>query len=325
MPGWVDGQGGDGASKAFSEQRTVIYGIKGTKGIWGSLGFHTGMNVALIGILISITTGMDGKLLLTEGFPVTTPKEVIGMKGVQDFPFHEMALESFVPVFEGGFPVRYDSKLMGIDRDGRLMRYMISVNSLLDSGDYKFIFGAAGYAPRFRLKKDGKEVIDTVVNLRILMPGVVDSFNIPEEGLRIKAEMFPDHYVENGAHKTKGRFPFNPALFVEIEKAGKMIGRGFLIKGQKVDVENYSLEFVELKNWMELIVSRDAGVPVITIGFIMISLGLLARFILNEKHLWVIMNEKDTGTAVGIGGRTRYFPAIFDEELKRLAEELKGR
>lgn len=310
-----------GWSLLLSEgEKTVIYGKKGGKGIWGSLGFHLGMNVVLVGILISITTGMDGNLRLTEGFPVSTPNDIQGMKGVQDFPFREVMLESFVPVVEGRFPIRYDSHIAGVGRDGRLNKYTIGVNSLLKLGDYKFIFTKGGYAPRFRLKRDGKEIVDTVVNLLILMPGVVDSFYIPEEGITIKAEMFPDHYVENGTHKTRGKFPFNPALFVEIEKGGKMVGRGFLIKGQKVDVENYSLEFVELKNWVELMVSRDAGVPVITIGFIMIAAGLCMRFILNDKRVWIIIDEN--GSEAKLGGKARFFPALFEEELKRLTEEI---
>lgn len=303
------------------EQKTVIYGVKGENGIWGSLGFHIGMNAALVGIFISIATGMDGKLMLTEGFPATTPKEVRGMEDAASFPFTELMLESFEPVFEGGFPVRYDSHLLGIGRDGRPARYKIGVNNLLKLGDDKFIFSTAGFAPRFRLKKDGKEVADAITNLLISMPGVVDYVGIPEEGIGMKVEIFPDHYVENGDHKTKGKFPFNPALFVEVEKFGKVIGRGFLTKGQTVDMENYSLEFVELRNWMELVVSRDAGVPVIMTGFIIIVLGLCMRFILNDKRFWIIISDNDS--KLEIGGKARFFPALFEEELKRLAEDVE--
>lgn len=309
-------------------ERAIIYAKKGEKGIWGSISFHIGMDVALIGILVSATTGIDGKLRLTEKFPVDMPEEIQGVResDVPNFPLSEIMLEEFKPVFEGGFPVRYDGKLKGVGRDGGLRRYDIGVNRLLRLEDYKFIFTKAGFAPRFVLvKKDGSIVTDAVVNLNISMPGVVDSFRVIEEGMSVKVEMFPDYYQENGVHKTKGKFPFNPVVFVEVDKDGKVIGRGFIPMGKRVSFDEYTLEFAELKHWMELIVSRDMGVPIITAGFILIAVGLCFRFVLNEKHLWIIMNKSDNGLQVDVGGRARFFPAMFEDEMKGWADDLRSK
>lgn len=310
------------------DERTNIYARKGKGGVWGSLGFHAGMDIVLVGILISVITGIDGKIALTEGFPVSTPKDINWTKkaNVGDFPLSELMLEKLDVVFEGGYPVKYNSRMKGVGRDGRLKSYIVGVNKPLNLNDYSVIFNKASFAPRFLLKKkDGELITDAVVNLLISMPGVVDSFDIPEKGLNIKAELFPDYYKENGEHKTRGRFPMNPVLFVEITKAGKMIGRGFIAKGQRVEFDGYSLEFTELRHWLELIISKDVGVPVIIIGFVAIILGLLVRFLLNDRHLWIIMKETDNGLLLEVGGRARFFPAMFDEELKKLAEEIRVR
>lgn len=309
--------------RVLTSEGAIIYAGKGVNGLWGSIGFHLGMEVVLVGVLISVAAGIDGKVMFTEGFPVITPKDIRWSfeKKLLEFPFSEMVLESFVPVFKKGFPVEYNSKVAAVGLDGRLWKYEIGVNRLLKVNDYKFIFSKAGYAPRFVLKK-GDASTEAVVNLKISMPGDIDSFAIPEEGLSFKVEIFPDYYQENGVHKTRGKFSFNPVLFVEIEKDGKVIGRGFIPKGKKVNFNSYSLEFSELKHWMELMVSKDEGVPVIAAGFFMIALGLCVRFILNEKKLWIIMNETGVEPRIELGGRARFFPAMFEEELKMLTEEI---
>lgn len=303
----------------------VLYARKGDRGIWGSLGFHLGMDVALIGILVSVATGIEGRVMLTEGFPVEMPKEALGLKGedVMDFPFKEMVLETFTPVFENGFPVLYESKVLASDRRGGVKRYTLGANLPLDIERYKFIFTKAGYSPRFRLSKKDDLPIDAVANLLISMPGEIDYFDIKGTGFSLKAEMFPDYYDEDGVPKTKGNIPLNPVLFVEVERWGKVVGRGFLHKGKVVSFGDYTLEFVELRHWVELIVSRDLGIPVIIAGFILIAGGLCVRFLLNERHLWLIMDTTEDLLMLKVGGRARYFPSLFEEELRRLAEEIE--
>lgn len=303
----------------------VLYGRKGERGIWGSIGFHFGMDVALIGILVSAATGLDGRVMLTEGFPVDMPKDIKGVRktDVPDFPLREMTLESFTPVFEEGFPVLYESKLVAVDRYERLKSYTLGVNRPLDLEGYKFIFTKAGYSPRFRLSKKDGFSIDTVANLLISMPGEIDYFDIQGSGIRMRVEMFPDFYEEDGVPKTRGKVPVNPVLFVEMERGGKMLGRGFLHKGKAVSFDDYTLEFVELRHWAELVVSRDNGVPIIIVGFVLIAGGLCVRFILNERHLWIIMNEAEGILMLKVGGRARFFPALFEEELRRLVEEIE--
>lgn len=309
-------------------QSNIIYARKGEKGIWGSFCFHIGMNVALIGILISAMTSFDGSIALTEGFPISTPADIRGTDNTkaEDFPFEQMLLESFMPKFSEGFPVEYNSKIVVVDSYGQAKRYTIKVNSPLEMWNYKFIFKEASYAPRLILRdKDGKLILDTVVNLVISMPGVVDFFDVPDEGLRIKVEMFPDYYNEGGKHNNKGIEPKNPALFVEIERWDKMIGRGFLFQGKMEDFGDYAIEFVELRHWMKLVVSKDFGVSVIIAGFILISAGLGLRFISNDKSLWVMPGRGEGEPVWEMGGRSMYFPALFAEEMARLAEELRNR
>lgn len=308
------------------EKDGTVYAVKGRRGVWGSLAFHLGMEIALVGILISVMMAVEGNVYLTEEFPVSVPRDIKGMgkDAVPYFPLRQIVLEKFIPVYAGGeFPIEYTCKLLVVGSDGRARRYEIGVNRPLTLDSFKLIFGSASFAPRFVLsRKNGDVIMDAVVNLDISMPGSTDSFDMPEEGVRVKTELFPDFYLEGGKPATRGKYPNNPALFVEIEKDGKFLGRGFLPMNKKVGFDEYSLEFKELKYWVKIIISRDAGVDIILAGFLVISLGLAVRFVLNDKHLWIIINPPTEGVALGLGGRAKYFPAMFDEELKALAEEL---
>lgn len=304
-----------------------MVGRKGESGFWGSILFHAGMDAALIGFFISAITGVDGVVSLTEGFPVPTPQEIRGVsrKDVRDFPLRELMLESFEPTFEEGrFHVDYTVRLAGMEEGGGTRRYVTKVNEPLTLSGYNFVFRRGGYAPRFILKgASGEVILDAVVNMRISVPGKVDHFSLPDEGLTIRAELFPDYYEEGGEPQTRGDVPNNPVLFVKVERQGKAIGRGFLQIGKEESFDAYRLEFRELRHWVDLIVSRDKGVKVVLYGFTIIVAGLVIRFILTEKMIWVIMKPTEKGFELGVGGRAGYFPAMFDEELKRLAGEIE--
>lgn len=305
----------------------ILYAVKGGRGIWGSFIFHAGMNIVLLGILISFIMAFDGRLLLTEGFPASTPRDIISGRntGASDFPLTEIMLESFAPEFaEGGFPLKYTCSILGIGNDRKWRRYLIDANQPMRAGDYKLIFTKGGFAPRFIIKRRNGDVIaDAVVNMNITMPEIADYFEAPEEGIKIKTELFPDYYQEGGQHKTRGTVPKNPVLFVEIKKGGKIIGKGFLHKGRPESFDDYTIEFADLKYWVSLAVSKDLGLSVIVLGFVLISSGLSARFVLNERRLWIIINTKEEGTVLGLGGKTRYFPALFDESLSQLSEDMR--
>ena len=79
----------------YSRDKAVITAKKGKNGIWGSFLFHLGMDVVMIGILISALTSFTGTLFLTEGFPVTLPDGLVNVSGsYSDLPISKIKLES---------------------------------------------------------------------------------------------------------------------------------------------------------------------------------------------------------------------------------------
>lgn len=296
----------------------VIVGHKGMEGFWGSVLFHAGMNVAILGFGLSVITGFNASIMLTDGYGVKASEAFLGKKPTEEFPFPEMLMESFNAVYLDGFPVDYSMELTLWDGEGRERKGEVKVNHPLKWKGYQFVPNRYGFSPEFIIKKDGKEVLNAFVNLVVITPDQIDYFEAPDEGMKVACQFFPDFYMEGKVPKTRSKEPKNPVFFVEIKQKEKVIGRGFLHLNKEVSFPGYSIELKDIRRWVLLDVSRDTGVPVITFGFIFIVAGLIIRFLRHERHIWLYLRDG----AVEAGGRSRYSPALFEDELKKLAEEM---
>lgn len=305
------------------EAEGKIAACRGREGIWGSFIFHVGMNIVLVGILISVSFGFTGILFLTEGFDTSVPEDIRGQEGIrpEKFPFKILNMKKFSASYQNrDRPTDFGAEVYAIDLQGEVSSHFLAPNRPLVQGAYKFIFVEAGYAPHFRLKdKTGKVLLDAVTRMKLFMPGMEDRVNFADEALEVKVELFPDFYREEGVPMTRSKYPLNPVIFVEISKWDKVVGRGFIKVGESVDFDEYQLEFPELSHWVRLAVDRDRGVGVIAFGFFMVCIGLALRFVLNDEYLWITLKSQPDGDRLEVGGRSGYFPALFREKVKKLA------
>lgn len=290
---------------------------RGGQGFWGSVTFHAGMNVVLLGFALSLLTRFNASAILTDGYGMTASEAFSG-KAPAGFQVTEMLMEGFRAVYEEGFPVDFSMKLALWDGEGRERRGEVKVNNPLSWRGYQFVPLRYGFSPRFVVKKGGGEILDAFVTLRVMTPDKLDSFDVPGEGMKVATQFFPDYYMEGKTPKTHSREPRNPVFFIEVTRGGKELGRGFLPMNKEVSFAGYSIELKEVRMWVMLGVSRDSGLPVVTLGFILIVAGLIIRLVWNDRHVRLFMREG----VVEIGGSSRYFPAMFEEELKKLAEEI---
>lgn len=304
----------------------VLYSRKGSEGLWGSVAFHAGMCVILIGVFVSSQTRYNGNLLLIQDFDIDPSRVLMGLSKNERhvFPIRKTALASFEPVYREGFPLDYTANILNLDLEGQEFAVAARVNEPFMAGGYQFLLSRYGFAPRFVLKDtSGKVVSDDVVSLVVFNPDQEDTFPLLKGKAVAKVRFFPDFYIDTskGAPSTRSRIPKRPVFLVSIESKGRNVGGGFLKQGEPLDWAGYTIEFKELRYWVQLGVSKDSGVPVITVGFFAIVIGLALRLLLNEKALWIIINQGN----IGIGGRARFFPALFEEELKMLAEEIRAK
>lgn len=306
---------------------------KGRGGIWGSVAFHAGMVIVILGGIVSMMTLFKGDVMLTEGFesyPGEQLKVMLDRKGIKGFPYKAMLLKSFDARYvEGGrFPLDYTAVIGALDQEGRVSDEVIKVNSPLNKEGYQFLLQNYYFSPRFVVteKGTGRVINDAYINLLVVFADLKDDFYVPESGVKIIARFFPDFSLDGERPKTRSMNVRNPAFILEFFKGTEKLGDGILPLGKKMDFDEgrYTIEFRDLRKWIVLSVSRDYGLPIVKLGLLLVVLGLVARFILNEKRLWVKVTTMDGVRMAEWGGRAGYFPALFEEELKRIGEELTG-
>lgn len=307
------------------EGKTLYYGIKGAGGIWGSVIFHLGMDIVIVGAIVTMVSLINGRLGITEGFetdPVKMLTEMQKLDVPDDFPYTKMYLESFKTVYEEGFfPVDYTASIKALDRDGGMASVTIGVNRPLTNRGYQFVLSNYYYAPRFIVTdRNGSIIEDAYVNLKVRTVDLTDEFTIPDIGIVIKARFIPDFKEEEGVFATRSMMPNNPVFVLDFFKWDKRIGGGILPLGKRMDFDKggYTIKFADLREWILIEVSKDSGIPFVTAGIFVVLTGLAIRFMLNEKRLWLIKREN----SLEMGGNAFYFPALFDEELRNIGQEL---
>lgn len=308
---------GKGWRIAPAEGGKGISAHKGRNGFWGSVLFHIGMNVVLLGILLSLVTRFNGAMTLTEGYGVDISEGF--MEKVPDgFPVKRALLEGFKAVYAGEFPVDYGVELI-LSTDFEDKKVRAGVNDPVSIGGYQISPSRYGFAPRFVLKKGRETVFDGYVNLVVFTPEQIDHFDVTQEKITVVTQFFPDFYKEGIIPKSHSKELKNPVFFIEVKRGKDNLGRGFLPVKKEVSFSGYSLECKDVKIWVMFDVARDLGVPAVTLGFVLIVTGLVIRFVLYEKFIWITV--KDTG--LDVYGRAGYFPVLFEDELKRVVEGLK--
>jgi hypothetical protein len=167
-------------------------------------------------------------------------------------------------------------------------------------------------------------LVDSFVNLIIGRPEQRDHFDLPHHGLRIEAQLFPD-YARNGeAAISRSASPKNPVMRIRVLADGAVVGTEDLPVGQTADFGRYRVTFGELRYWAWFGVVHDPGYGLMIIGFIACVGGLAVRFADSEKRLHVKIEQQADLVHVALAGRSRYFPALFEEEIDGMAEKLKS-
>lgn len=317
------------------DEGSFFYAVKGESGIWGSVAFHAGLVIVIAGAVVSMLTLFKGKVALTEGFGVSPAEQLnspLDRKGMVNFPYRGLLLRSFdARYLEGGrLPLDYTAVISTLDREGKVVEEGIKVNIPIRRGGYQIILDNYYFSPRFIVteKGTGKVIEDAYINLQALTSDlkVEDQFDIPDTGVRIIARFYTDFYLDGKAPKTRSMNLENPAFILEFFKGKNKLGDGILPIGKKMDFYEgkYTIQFNDLKKGIIVSVSRDDGLPIVKLGLLIVVLGLVARFILNEKRVWIKVTMRDGARMIEWGGRANYFPALFDEEMRKMAEELKA-
>ncbi len=255
----------------------------------GSILFHGGLMIWVATLFASPLVRFSARLFLVEGM-------VIGMEDREAVEIYERPfLGGAPPLFsfllrgyreryeEGMYPVEYTAMLSVGYMDGdryRTEEKRIRINEPVDLGGYRFLFESSGWAPLFRLRRDGEVLFERYIFL-VSITEEEDSFKIDSAGLEVFTRFFPDLFMEDGKVGTRSRVVRNPAFGIKIarEEAPFVdIYRGVLRPGEVAEVDGMRLEFVDLRPFVVLLMVRDPLYPVVFAGWGLGVVGLLFRY-----------------------------------------------
>jgi hypothetical protein len=315
------------------EDDLIIAG-HGKIGFWGSILFHLSLILLFIGAVITGITRLDAQILLTEGYSIPLIQSVVRMQKplVGQLPQGEIISLKKIETHYSKEEILTDiyAKLVVGDY-GAFEKKTSRVNGAVNFNGYSIMPKSYGIAPNFSfvdLKKNQKA--DFNINLGDWLPerwvkkGVFDSFILPNTGLKVIVQFVPNLKIVKGKTTSHGKLVKNPALILKVvDKQDKKVADGLLKQGQSMDFNNYRLKFNRLDYWGAFTMVRDSGLPIVVFSLVLAIIGLSIRFVFYEKKLQIIIGKKTgKGLKVNFTGKAQYFPALFNQEINKIKEDL---
>lgn len=310
-----------------------VMAFQGEPGFWGSTIFHIGMLIILAGMVMSMLSRSSSGFTITEGetIDLMTPGVIqseASYLGVLKVPLR-LTLKQFNADYVGGeHPVDYRALLWAEGAGRTPGELLVQVNRSFRCNDADIFLDKYGYAPRFVLTKEDGTVLSDYHYTISAREGKTDTFEMPEAGLMVTAQLFPNFQLNEGnTVKNVSQEPKNIGVLLTIAKEGRVVvDRAFVPLAKKVHFEGRTLQFAGWKYWAHFGISRDLGVPWILVGFLALVGGLILRFSFPDRMVWVKITGSTSGSrggsCVAVGGHGGHFPAMFRDELKRLADEM---
>jgi cytochrome c biogenesis protein ResB len=84
-----------------------------------------------------------------------------------------------------------------------------------------------------------------------------------------------------------------------------------------------ALTFTDLKRYSVLQVTRDAGVPIVFLGAILLLVGLLPALYSSRRKVWVRADDVEDGATIHVGGLALQRKPQFEEEFERLVRAIE--
>jgi cytochrome c biogenesis protein ResB len=313
-----------------------IHGGRGALGFAGSMVFHAGLLATLAGIGLTAAGRFTGEVVLTEGFSVALgpatvraavpPDGAARLRGLT-IAVSDVSVE-FAPQARQAVPdsrtgmTEVSAVLDARRDDAPPARLFLSVNAPASVEGHQLSIHRYGYAPEIRATDPGGQVrADAVAVLQVIPPGTEDAIPL-DGGGELRLRFYPDWAPRGAEPASRSPLPVRPVLAWRWMRDGREFASGVVPRGGEAEVAGHRVAFPSLRYWLELLVSRDPGLPWFAVGALLAIAGLAVRFGWHEQAWRATLRPSGEGTRLDLVVSARYFPALLQERAERIERAL---
>ncbi len=310
-----------------TQSKTVFQLQKNILNALGSDIIHLSIIIILIGSFFTFSPAFGDKynLKILKGQTVKVPKTDIQFR-LDNFTV-EFYEKSGRPT---GRPKLFRSDISIIDKNGETNKRSIEVNKPLTVKGIQFSqnsYGFHGFETVFIGVKDNK-LKKNIGAYKVKMGDIIELPNSYK--LRVD-DYIPDFRIsEDKKIFSFSKEPDNPALKITIFKKGSSETFWTFLKFPMMSASHkkarFGVKFMKLtpNYYTVLMAVKDPGLEIVLIGFILLSIGVFAIFLINyNKYIVVVEKSGKSNAIIKINGICKRKDNNFKEKFEKLIKEIK--
>lgn len=306
---------------------------KGMAGPLGSLIFHVGLIITLIGVAISFLASSSAMFALTEGERLTPDESVLreraqGLlsKNLADQGY-EFALLEFDRDYRLGLTTA-PSALIEVKDRGRKVRQRVHVNEALELEDGSNLHRADlwGYSVAVLIDNpSGERIFSGFVRLAVNIEEEnvrhADGVALPD-GTTITFELFPDHAIVDGVPISRSSNLENPVLYAYLSYTSDITEKLIIPAGEENSTGGWSIAFPALREWSQFSLSHDPGEALLFFGAWVAVAGLAFRLLFTHSRTTVSLTAVDGETQIALLHWRERYRSEHPDELDHLFNKI---
>lgn len=284
---------------------------------WGSIITHFSFVVIMAGFLIGAVCGYRGSI----NAPVGTIFSVSSIPGIDakllknDF---QVRVEGFwIERYPNGTPSGYFSRLTVLENNELMQTTTIGVNSPFNYKGTKFY--QARYGDAIEIQVNGPDA-------RTIYQGFVlegENLKIPGTNFGILPRL---DYSKTASSKSEPTDANSLRIIYVLFESNQRVGMGAAEIGAAINLgpEANTIKFIRSVPYTGLQVKKDPGVPLIWFGSVFMLLGMGVSFFLQQRHVWMVLEQQGKLLAVRISGQANKNSMLLTDHIKNIVNDIQA-
>lgn len=314
------------------KQVITVLGTKWRWAGWGSVIFHIGLILCMLGGLVSFSTGFKGYVGLSAKslfddrrgeylYIVRKPFDPSG--GSNRFSMYLNSIQVESNQAEGVWP---KANVTLFQQNVNVLQGDIVPGTPLRFNHLSISTDSVGYYVNLRLtnskgqQQNVKLGLDTNYDQTKNLTQFTSKFTLPDMQLAGELQLFPDFVERNGQYASKDYNMRNPVLFMTLVQTNgglqQQLFKGLVPLDKPVTLNNGTiLSFTGYSPWITLWIVYDYGFSLVYAGFVIAVIGLLLIYGFTGKQVHLTCEEVDGRFQVTVYAWKPRFARVFSLEV----------